>query len=106
VVSLFLARSRLLSGLADSGRRPSRDSDTLLQRIRVNNASAAELEQLPGIGPALARRIISYRETHGSFQSLQDLGHVRGIGSKTLDRLRPLVSLSPAPREHSLSGNR
>jgi len=104
--SLFLARSRLLSGQADTARGPSRNNATPLQRIPLNNASAAELERLPGIGPALARRIIAYRETHGNFRVLQDLGHVKGIGPKTLDRLRPLVSLSPRPREHPLSGTR
>ena len=102
--SLFLARSRLLSGHAESGGGPSRNSASPLRRIPVNSASAAELEQLPGIGPALARRIIAHREAHGSFRKLQDLGHVRGIGPKTLDRLRPLVSLSPL--EHPLSGAR
>jgi comEA protein len=98
--SLFLVRSRLLSGQADSARGPSRNNATPLQKIHVNDASAAELESLPGIGPALARRIITYRNAHGSFQALQDLGHVKGIGPKTLNRLRPLVSLSPQPREH------
>lgn len=104
--SLFLTRSRLLSGEADTGREPSRNNATLLQRIPLNNASAAELERLPGIGPALAQRIIAYRETHGNFRALQDLGHVKGIGPKTLDRLRPLVSLSPQPREHPLTDTR
>ena len=104
--SLFLARSRLLSGYADSGHGSSRDSAASLLRISVNSASAAELEQLPGIGPALARRIIAYRETYGLFRSFQDLGHVKGIGPRTLDRLRPLVSLSPQPRGHPRSGAR
>jgi comEA protein len=104
--SLFFARSRLLSRQADTTRGPSRNNATPPQRIPVNNASAAELERLPGIGPALARRIIAYRETHGNFRALQDLGHVKGIGPKTLDRLRPLVSLSLQPREHPLSGTR
>jgi competence ComEA-like helix-hairpin-helix protein len=104
--SLFLARSRLLYGLADRGQGHSRDSAAPLQKIPVNCASAAELEQLPGIGPALARRIIAYRETYGGFHSFQDLGHVKGIGPRTLDRLRPLVNLSPQPRERRLSGAR
>ena len=104
--SLFLARSRLLYGQGDTARGPSRNNAIPLQRIPLNNASAAELERLPGIGPALARRIIAYRETHGSFQALKDLGHVKGIGPKTLDRLRTLVSLSPRPREHPLTGAR
>lgn len=104
--SLFLARSRLLSGQTDGGRGHSRDSAAPLQNISVNGASAAELELLPGIGPALARRIIAYRERYGDFRSFQDLGQVQGIGPGTLDRLRPLVSLSPRPREHPRSGAR
>jgi competence protein ComEA len=104
--SLFLARSRVLSGPADTANGHSRDSAILLQRIPVNSASATELERLPGIGPALAQRIIAYRNTHGSFRALQDLGHVKGIGPKTLARLRPLVSLSGQPREYPTSGVR
>ncbi len=55
-------------------------------RIRVNQATAAELERLPGIGPALAGRIVAYREAHGPFQSVNDLLAVSGIGEKTLAR--------------------
>jgi competence protein ComEA len=62
-------------------------------RININTASAPELEQLPGIGPALAQSIIEFREQHGLFQSLDDLMDVPGIGPAKLANLRDLVSL-------------
>jgi competence protein ComEA len=60
----------------------------------VNTASADELEGLPRVGPALARRIIAYREQHGAFGSIDDLRHVRGIGVTTASLLAPLVTFS------------
>ena len=57
-------------------------------KININTATRAELELLPGIGPSLAERIIAERDRGGPFTALEDLGRVRGIGSKTIDRLR------------------
>jgi competence ComEA-like helix-hairpin-helix protein len=62
------------------------------RRICINTASAAELELLPQIGPALATRIIEHRAAHGPFRTPADLDKVRGIGEKTLEKLVPLVS--------------
>src|SRR3954467_8771953 len=59
--------------------------------INVNTASRAELELLPGIGPALAGRIIDHRERNGPFRTVDQLDDVKGIGPRTLERLRPLV---------------
>lgn len=59
------------------------------ERVRLNEADAAELMRLPGIGPALARRIEAARP----FADVDDLLRVRGIGPKTLAALRPLVRL-------------
>jgi len=58
------------------------------QPIDVNVASANELEALPGIGPALAGRILAYRREHGSFATLDDLVEVDGIGLQTVEGLR------------------
>ncbi len=69
---------------------PSPDSP-----LPLNNASATELEALPGIGPALAERIIDYRTTQRPFQRPQELKRVRGIGPATLSDLRPLVTIAP-----------
>ncbi|MBA3919284.1 MAG: hypothetical protein C0516_11945 [Gemmatimonas sp.] len=63
-------------------------------RIDVNSATAAELERLPRVGPALAQRIIEHRQRHGPFQSAEDLRHVRGIGPSTVRLLEPLVTFS------------
>ena len=62
-------------------------------RIDLNSATAKELESLPGIGPELARRILEYRRINGRFSSVDDLKKVSGIGDKTLENLRPLVTL-------------
>lgn len=59
--------------------------------INLNTATASELELLPQIGPALAARIIDYRASHGPFLQLADLDKVKGIGPKTLDKLKGLV---------------
>jgi competence protein ComEA len=62
-------------------------------RVNINTADRRELETLPGIGPALADRIIKYREQHGPFMSVDDLVNVPGIGEKRLEQLRDLVTV-------------
>lgn len=59
--------------------------------VNINTASQAELESLQGIGPAKAKAIIEYRETVGSFLSVEDLGKVNGIGSATIEQLRDVI---------------
>lgn len=60
----------------------------------LNAATAEDLELLPRIGPALASRIVSYREAHGPFERVDDLRRVRGIGPRTIEGLRHLVTVS------------
>ena len=61
------------------------------KRINLNSATAEQLITLPRVGPATAQRILDYRRQHGAFKKVRDLVKVRGIGPKTLEKLRPLV---------------
>ncbi|MBX6363076.1 MAG: helix-hairpin-helix domain-containing protein, partial [Gemmatimonadetes bacterium] len=61
------------------------------QRISLSRATAAELERLPGIGPALARRIVAYRDSAGPFRSVAELERVKGVGPALLKRLQSRV---------------
>ncbi|MFF2016794.1 ComEA family DNA-binding protein [Paenibacillus sp. NPDC058177] len=60
--------------------------------INVNTATVAELMNLPGIGEKKAQAIIDYRSSKGAFRGATDLGKVKGIGPKVLEKLRPLVT--------------
>jgi competence protein ComEA len=63
--------------------------------VNLNTATAAELEKLPGVGPAVAARILEYRQKAGGFKKIEDLMNVRGIGERTFLRLKPLVTIAP-----------
>ena len=66
--------------------------------IDLNQASAAQLEGLPGIGEVTAARIIEYRQEHGGFNKIEELMNVRGIGERSFLRLRPLVTVGTTPK--------
>ncbi len=70
--------------------------------VDVNTAPQHELEALPNVGAALASRIVHYRQTQGPFDQLEELQQVRGVGARTLEQLRPRLSLS-LPTEPALS---
>lgn len=61
--------------------------------VNLNAATIADLETLPGIGPALAERIIAYRTEHGGFRRIEDLQEVAGIGPKKFEDLKDLVTV-------------
>ncbi|MBX3270049.1 MAG: helix-hairpin-helix domain-containing protein [Sandaracinaceae bacterium] len=100
---LVLAQPRPTSSSATDLEKHARPALDTPQRQRVleeepidvNAASPAELELLPRIGPSLAARIVEARERDGPFESVDDLGRVRGIGPRTVDRLRGLVTAGP-----------
>ena len=66
---------------------------TLGLGLDLNTATAEDLEALPGLGPALARRIVAHRAIHGQFRKLKNLLKVSGIGAKKLEALRPFVNI-------------
>lgn len=62
-------------------------------KININTAGTAELDKLPGIGPALAERIIQYRTENGPFVQPEDLMNVSGIGPKTYEKMSSMVTV-------------
>ncbi len=60
-------------------------------RVNLNTATVEQLVELPGVGQAVAARIVAYREANGSFGKIEEVMNVRGIGEKTFLRLRPLI---------------
>lgn len=79
-----------LSFLRKQESRPSVQSARVVP-VDLNHGSLEELQTLPGIGPVLAERIVQYRREHGRFMSMAEVKHVRGIGEKRFERLRPYV---------------
>ena len=69
-------------------------SELPTRTIDLNSALPAELELLPGIGPALAKRIVTFRAEHGGFNALKNLDAVPGIGPRTLKDLAPFARFS------------
>lgn len=82
-----VARQGEVAGAPDRGTEPQSGGGT----VDLNTATVAELDGLPGIGPATARAIIGYRERHGGFRSVRQLLDVGGIGERRLDELRQRV---------------
>ena len=62
-------------------------------KINLNTATAEELESLPSIGPVMAKRIIEYRSIHGSFYNIEDIEEVKGIGEKTYEKIKALITV-------------
>ncbi len=66
---------------------------TAVQIVNLNAASATELQALPGIGQVTADRIVAYRTEHGAFARVEDLIQVKGVGDKTLEKIRSQLVL-------------
>ena len=75
------------------------------QRVDLNSATVADFDQLPGVGPVLAKRMEDYRKSIGRFHAVEDLRAVKGIGKKKLDQLKPFVTVAkPATLEQGKKG--
>jgi len=69
-----------------------------LHPVNLNTATAAELQQVPGIGPSTAEKILQARKSYGSFKSVNDLEAIRGIGPKKLEKMRKYLTVAPPPQ--------
>ena len=61
--------------------------------ININTAGSAELQEIPGVGPVTADKIIEYRSSHGKFTSIDDLVNISGIGTKTLEKMKGYITI-------------
>ena len=86
---IFVPRKSDAGFIAGSGANP----DLPGGKININTATKSDFETLPGIGPARADRIIKYRQEKGYFYSVDDLLNISGIGAKTLDGFRELITV-------------
>lgn len=64
--------------------------------LNLNTATGAQLETLPGIGPAVAARILEYRQKNGNFKKIEELMNVKGIGEKSFLKIKALITVAPS----------
>jgi len=83
------ARSAQIPSVPSAGAAALRDGEAL----DLNSATEADLTLLPGIGPAIAGRIVAHRDAQGPFQTVAGLEAVRGVGPRTRARIEPLVTV-------------
>jgi competence protein ComEA len=77
---------------ADGGGGGGEDDATTAGPVHLNTATIEQLDELPGVGPVTAQKIVEYREQHGAFSSVDDLDAIPGIGPARLEQLRELVA--------------
>ncbi len=73
--------------------------------INLNTASALELQQVPGIGPSTADKILQMRKSYGAFKSVDDLLAIKGIGQKRLEKMRKYLVAGKSPQTKKAAGS-
>lgn len=79
--------------------KPAKAAAAAVGSVNLNTATQAQLEALPGIGAASARRIIEYRDKNGKFKKVEELMNVKGIGEKSFLKLKPMITVAAAAPE-------
>jgi competence protein ComEA len=87
----------LLAPAMTHAQAPAPAADKAAPAVNLNTASAADLENLPGIGAKMAERILEYRQKNGPFKKIEDLMNVKGIGEKNFLKLKARLTVT-APK--------
>ena len=87
----FLAICSAVAAVAGATKKPP------LKPININTANSEELQQVPGIGPATAEKILQMRKSYGAFKSVDDLLSIKGLGKKRLEKMRKYLTVSKIP---------
>lgn len=93
-VGMVLAVLLAYRGYVPGAARPTEHHAAVARQIDLNAAGKPELLQVPGVGPHLADAILTHRRDRGRFATVDDLGRVNGIGGKTLEKIRPWVTVN------------
>jgi competence protein ComEA len=94
---LFVAHPNAQDAQSTAAPRPGAKAAQPATVVNLNTATIAELDKLPGIGPAVAARIIEYRQKKGPFKKIEELMNVQGIGEKSFLQLRSQITVGAAP---------
>lgn len=93
--ALFLGQPDFIAApneeLPDNG--PTESIEEKPRLLNINTATVEELQTLPGIGPQTAKKVVQYREEHGDFSSVDALTEVKDIGEKTLEKVKPYITV-------------
>ena len=84
----------IISGTGNNGSEGSSSNNSKGDnKVNINTATKNELDQLPGIGPSIAQRIIEYREENGNFQKIEDVQNVKGIGDAKYEEIKDSITV-------------
>lgn len=77
----------------NNGNNENNNTDKEDKKVNINTASQSELDELPGIGPSTAQKIIEYREENGNFETIEDVQNVKGIGDAKFEEIKDKITV-------------